>query len=110
MSENPILDGLYQLIMGGLIMPVVSWIKAKLPTDFPLQTTVVSAVLSVGVVFLINKLFTLNMDWNAIIQYALGTYAAATLAHSMKKTGQETNLAKTPAGTPSVSTPAVVEE
>lgn len=106
MSDNTILDTLYQVIMGGLVMPLVSWLKAKLPTDFPLQTTLLSAVLSIGTVFVLNRLFTLNMPWEEIINYALGTFASATAWHAVKKTGQET---KAPAPTPSVMTSEVTE-
>lgn len=89
MTDSTILDMIYAAMMSGLVMPLVSWIKAKLPTDFPLQTSLISIGLSILIVFTVNKMFTLGMDWNAIIQYAGGTFAGATLLHSAKKTGQE---------------------
>lgn len=89
MESNPVVDLLWPIITGSIIVPVVAWIKTKLPNDFPVQGVVIQSILSIGAVYLISQAFHTGWDWQAIITYALGTFASASAVHAVVKTSNK---------------------
>lgn len=89
MDSNPVVDLLWPIITGSIIVPVVGWIKGKLPNDFPVQGVVFQSILSIGIVFLLSQAFSTGWTWQQIITYALGTFASASAVHAIVKTNKK---------------------
>lgn len=57
-------------IISGIIMPVVQWVKSKLP-DYPFVPFIINYGLSIGVAFGLRWIFKLEWDAQATIEFAL---------------------------------------
>jgi len=84
--EHETLDLIWPIIAGGLVVPIVGWVKAKLPADFPLQSTVISAAISIFAMWGLSQILAPDMTWQQIVQYALGTQVIAQFVHAGVKT------------------------
>ena len=86
------LSYLYPLVSGSFIVPLVAWIKAKLPADFPLTAPAISGILNLGIMWGLAQLFAPTMSFEAIIAYALGGQFTSQIAHSGWKTTKKLTL------------------
>ena len=79
---------LYPFITGALVVPLVTWIKTKLPKDFPIQSVFISAVLNFGVVYFLAGAFAPELTMPAIINLAFGAQVTSQIVHAGVKTKQ----------------------
>ena len=77
---------LWSLASAGVIMPLVQWIKGKIPKDLPISTQIISAVLSFGMVYGLAYFFVPEMTTNEMLTYAMGAHIASQTVHAMVKT------------------------
>lgn len=85
---------LFPVVSGGLVVPLVSWIKAKIPNDLPIQQPVLSLILNAGAVYLLSLWLYPEITMETLIALALGGQVSSQFVHSLKKTGQENVLKK----------------
>ena len=85
---------LFPVISGGLVVPLVSWIKAKIPTDLPIQQPIIALVLNAGLVYLLSLWLYPDISMEMLITLALGGQVSSQFIHSVKKTGQEKVIKK----------------
>ena len=86
------LSYLFPLVSGSFIVPLVSWIKLKLPADFPLTAPAISGILNLGVMWGLAQLFAPTMSFEAVLAYALGGQSASQIAHAGWKTMKKLTL------------------
>ena len=79
------LELLWPVVTGAFIVPITTWLKSKLPTDFPLQSNLISAALSIAIMALVKTYFIPEWTWEMTITFALGTQVVSQLTHSTKK-------------------------
>lgn len=80
------LNLLYPIITGSLIVPIVTWIKSKLPEDFPLQSVVIASALNLLAIWGLSEVLSLNLTLEQIIAYGLGGQVTSQIVHAGKKT------------------------
>ncbi len=85
---------LWSLLSAGLIMPLVQWIKGKIPVDLPISTQLISAGLSFGTVYGLSQLFMPEMTMEKMLTYAMGTHITAQTVHAVTKTKKKNSLPK----------------
>lgn len=83
---------LFSIVAAGLIVPLVEYIRKKLPGDFPIQAPLYAAVLSVGAAWGLSKWVAPTMTMDEVIQLSLGTQVLSQFFHSIWKTKQENTL------------------
>ena len=76
----------WPVVLGGFILPMATWIKKKLPTDFPVQSVFIALVLSFLIAWGASKLLFPAATWNEIITLALGTQVFSQITHASNKT------------------------
>ena len=84
--ENETIQLLLSVMAGGLTIPLAAYIKAKLPTDFPIQSVVIASGLNLLMVWLIGMAVAPELTFVQLIPYALGAQVTSQLGHSIKKT------------------------
>lgn len=77
---------LWALLSAGLIVPLVQWIKKRIPKDIPISTHLISAGLSFGVVYGLARLFVPEMTTNEMLVYAMGIQITSQTVHAAAKT------------------------
>ena len=83
------LNLLYPLLTGAVVVPIVSWIKLKLPTDFPIQSTVLAGLLNIIIIYALAQLFAPDMTWEQIIQFSLGAQVTSQFVHAGVKSNNK---------------------
>lgn len=73
-------------VSGGITLPLATWIKAHLPTDFPIQSVVISAILNFVIIYVLTIFVDPNISMKDIITLALGGQFISQLGHSVVKT------------------------
>ena len=87
--EEPALETLsliFPLVVAGLIVPIVAWLKAKLPTDLPIRAPMIALVFSGGAMWGLAEWLAPGMSRDALIQYTLGTQVVTQLIDSFAGT------------------------
>lgn len=82
------------MIGGGLIVPLVQWLKGRFPNLPPFMAFSITNGLAIGCGFLLNNLLSVGLETNAVIMASLaiiGTTAQGIHAMS-KKTKLMVNL------------------
>ncbi len=87
-------NALWIMASGGLIMPLVQWIKGKIPKDLPISTQLISGALSFGAVYGLAHFFVPEMTTNEMLTYAMGTHITAQGVHAVAKTKKKNSLPK----------------
>ena len=89
MDATVFFNTLWPLISTGLIVPVTQWLKSKMPGDWPVQATLISAVLNFLTIILLNMALSMGLTLEAMIPYITAGFALSTAGHaglkSMKK-------------------------
>ena len=88
---NESLSAIWPVVSGVMIVPVVAWIKTKLPVDFPLTAPFFSAVISLVVMYALAQGLVPDMPWQDIITFTLGSMAVAQGTHATTKTVKKLN-------------------
>ena len=88
------LQYLYLVLSGMIVVPIVSWLKSKLPTDFPLQQPAIAGILNSLLVYGLSQWFYPGMTIEQIITLALGAQVVSQFTHGTKKTYQENVITK----------------
>jgi hypothetical protein len=79
-------------LSSAFIIPVVQYIKAKIPADFPIGTSLMSGGLSYACVWGCNYVFGLGLESGAIITISSMLWNLNGLAHSTWKTKKKLTL------------------
>lgn len=69
-----------------LIIPVVNWIKKKIPKDFPISTDIISGIISFIVIYVLKIAFFPELDTMTMLLIALGLWKVNGTAHALAKT------------------------
>lgn len=88
---NEALNAVWMVVVGGLIVPLVNWIKMKLPSDFPVQSVVISAILSFAAMYGLAQILQPDLPLMDIITYALGANFTAQVTHAGVKSAKKLN-------------------
>jgi len=76
----------WPVLSAALIVPIVDWLKGRLPDDWPIRSYAISLILSVLVAWGAAAIFAPETPLKDIILWVLGTQAAAQGIHAVKKT------------------------
>ena len=82
----------WPVVVGSVISPVTTWIKSKLPQDFPVQAALISLVLSGLAAWGLSAIFAPEMTLQQVVSWALTVQVGSQLTHSIVKTRKESLL------------------
>jgi len=85
MELNPLFLTVYGALQAGLVMPLVQWLKSKLPGTFPVQPVLYTAALSFGVAWLLSTWLQPGIPIEQIAAYALGGQFVSQTTHATVK-------------------------
>lgn len=86
------LNILYPIVTGSFVVPLTSWLKKKLPTDFPLTAPAISGILNLGIMWGLAQLFAPSMSFEAVLAFALGGQFTSQVGHAGWKTTKKLTL------------------
>ena len=86
------LNLLFPIATGSIVVPLVAWIKAKLPGDFPLQAPVIAGILNAFIMWGLAQLLAPQMTGVEIIQLAFGAQVMSQFGHAGWKATKKITL------------------
>lgn len=93
MSPQAIMEMVWPALAAPIVMPLVQWVKKKIPKDLPLLSSFLAVILSGLFVWGIDWFFSLDLTRFELAGYTLGSNFASQKAHSIWKTlKKHTNL------------------
>lgn len=82
---------LWPLLTGSLIVPIIAWLKPKLPADLPFLWFVAQALLNIGALAGLQAIFKVPIDWPILLSLATAGMATTNGVHSAWKTKKKAN-------------------
>ena len=80
------LNLLFPIVTGSFIVPITTWLKSKIPVDFPLTAPAISGLLNLFAMWGLAQLFAPTMSFEAILAFALGGQFTSQFFHAGVKT------------------------
>lgn len=80
---------IWPILTGSLIVPMVGYIKSKLPKDFPLQAPLMTMLINILIMAALFLILKIPMDWGEIVKLALAGQVASQLTHAGIKTSKK---------------------
>ena len=90
--ETESLNLIWPIVAGGVIVPLVAYIKKYLPGDFPVQPVVYTAALAIGTTWLLTRWLVPEMTLQDCIPYALGSQFVAQFINELKNSAKKVML------------------
>lgn len=78
--------------IAAFIAPLVMWVKAKLPGDWPIRTVLLSALFNGAALLALNELLEMNIPLAEMWPYITGMIVTSQAVHAAKKTAKKNIL------------------
>lgn len=86
MDADTLLNLLWPALVGSILMPLVQWIKVKIPKDLPLTPAFLTLALGLGLIALVDFVAGTGLPWSVMVAQVLALQVGGQMSHATVKT------------------------